>query len=62
MLHMHGHSLYQILQISWATAITRGHSNIESPINIVVKVIQMDDKIFKMDEIWFNWVKNYQIR
>jgi hypothetical protein len=25
----------------------RGHNNIESPIKIVVQVIQMDDKLFK---------------
>jgi hypothetical protein len=28
----------------WATAITRSHSNIESPIITVVKVIRMDEK------------------
>jgi hypothetical protein len=47
-------SLYQTFQILWVTAITRGHNNIESPINTVVKVIQMEDKLF-------NWVNKYQI-
>jgi hypothetical protein len=36
--------IHQTLQILWATAIMRGQSNFESPINIVVKVIQMDEK------------------
>jgi hypothetical protein len=52
--------LHQTLQIPWITAITRGHTNIESPINIVVKAIQMDDKLFKINEILFNWMKNCQ--
>jgi hypothetical protein len=39
--------LHQTLEILWTIAITRGHNNIESSINIVVKVIQMDDKLFK---------------
>jgi hypothetical protein len=43
--------LHQTLQILWATTITRAHSNIESPIITMVKVIQMDDKSSKMDEL-----------
>jgi hypothetical protein len=35
------------------TAITRSHSNNEPLINIVVKFIQMDDRLFK-------WMKNCQ--
>jgi hypothetical protein len=53
--------VHQTLQILWGIAITRGHSNIESPINTMVKVIQMDDKLFKTDEMLFKWMKNCQI-
>jgi hypothetical protein len=31
-------------------AITRGRNNNEPPINNVVKFIQVDDKLFKLDE------------
>jgi hypothetical protein len=53
--------LHQTLQILLAIAITRGHSNNKPPINTMVKFIQMDDKLFKMDKILFNWMNTCQI-
>jgi hypothetical protein len=45
----------------WAAAITKGHNNNETSKNVMVKFIQMDDKLFKKGDILFKWMKNYQI-
>jgi hypothetical protein len=51
----------QTPQIVQASAITRGKSNNEPSINTVAKFIQMDGKLFKLDEILFKWMKNGRI-
>jgi hypothetical protein len=53
--------VHQTLQIVWAIAFTRGHNNNESSINTVIKFIQMEDKLVKIDETLFNWMKNCRI-
>jgi hypothetical protein len=52
--HMKHFKYYGPLQL-------QGHNNNEPSINIVTKFIQMDDKLFKIDEILFKPMKNCQI-